>query len=77
MRLRMTTDRTYLDPESSPPVVIIGGRVFGLREIPFVNVTENTLELMAPKTLLENEHEVTVRYIFAGPTYSKSAPLTR
>jgi hypothetical protein len=65
-----------IDPaRRNPLVALIGSKVFGLSDAPFLTAKDDTLSFIAANELLRNSRSVVVKRMFWGPNFADQAAL--
>jgi hypothetical protein len=52
-----------------PPVVVLGGKAYGMSDAPFESFDGRTIRLSVPTTGLQGQSSLTVKRLFLGPNY--------
>jgi hypothetical protein len=59
-----------------PLVAVLGGKTFGLRDVPFQSSSGKQITFLVPTALARSSRNVAVRRLFWGPAYSDQAALS-
>jgi hypothetical protein len=58
-----------------PPIVLLNGKVYGLSDTPFESNRNNIITLLAPKTLIQGQKNLTLKRLFASNAFTYRVPI--
>ena len=60
---------------SSAPLVVLGGKAFGLSDAPFISISDQELTFLAPNALLQGQTTLKLKRLFLGKAYETTYQL--
>jgi hypothetical protein len=63
------------DTKGKDLMVVVGNQVFGLRNLPFLTVSDSQLVFLVPTSLVQNSRRVVVKRLLWGPAFEDGADL--